>query len=257
MEIEKHVLELKEEGITTLPGIYTREQCASYSQRCTSLVDNFLSKGKQFHELCQFITNPFRHDPLFFDLLWNEKLDKILSQVLDEDYVLINSNLINRKCRADIKPGQSEDIGGDWHTDSRYLGGQRLDKGFGFIVVTMFSDFGAENAGTQFVPRSHLRRDRPERFAKYDYEQICGEAGTVAIYDSGMWHKAGETSTKDRWGMFSLFGPWFMKPYYRFPEMLGEDCGKKLSKPLRRLLHYTSWPPLHEEERTNTLVRES
>ncbi len=257
MNLEKHITELREEGVTTLSGIYTREQCKDYIQHCESLVGRFLDQGKNLNELCQFITNPFRHDPTFMNLIWHENLDKILSRMLDEDFVLINSNLINRKCRPDIKPSQAEDIGGDWHTDSRYLGGQRLDRGFGYIVITMFSDFTPENAGTLYVPKSHLRRDRPERFADYECKQICGEAGTVVVYDSGLWHRAGQTTAKDRWGMFCLYGPWFMKPYYRFPEMLGEEYGKQLSKPLRKLLHFTSWPPLHEEERTNTLVRET
>ena len=33
-----------------------------------------------------------------------------------------------------------------------------------------------------------------------------------------------------------------MKPYFAFPEMLGTERGKGLSKRLRHLLHYTSIP---------------
>ena len=28
--------------------------------------------------------------------------------------------------------------------------------------------------------------------------------------------------------MYSYYGPWFVKPYYRFPEMLGNDFSKNL-----------------------------
>ena len=56
--------------------------------------------------------------------------------------------------------------------------------------------------------------------------------------------------------MFSYYGPWFVKPYFRFPEMLGEDFGKKTSKELRRLFHYNSTPPLNEDERENTVTKE-
>ena len=35
-----------------------------------------------------------------------------------------------------------------------------------------------------------------------------------------------------------------------------EKFGKKLNKPLRRLFHYTSTPPLNEEERKYTVVKE-
>ena len=120
----------------------------------------------------------------------------------------------------------------------------------------LFDDFEASNGATKYVPRSHLFRDRPEREADYEYEYMVGSAGDLLIFDCGMWHRAGEPSDKDRWGLFSFYGPWFMKPYFAFPEMLGSERGKVLSKRLRHLLHYTSIPPVNDEERSNTLVRE-
>ena len=78
----------------------------------------------------------------------------------------------------------------------------------------------------------------------------------MEIFDSGLWHRGGDATHNDRWSMYSYYGPWFVKPYFRFPEMLGEKFGKKLSKPLRRLLHYTSTPPLNEDERRHTVIKE-
>ena len=57
---------------------------------------------------------------------------------------------------------------------------------------------------------------------------MVGSAGDLLIFDCGMWHRAGDPSEKNRWGLFSFYGPWFMKPYFAFPEMLGTERGKGL-----------------------------
>ena len=50
-------------------------------------------------------------------------------------------------------------MGDTWHTDSHYVGGKRLDKGFTYIAVTLFDDFFKKNGSTLYIPDSHLRRD--------------------------------------------------------------------------------------------------
>jgi hypothetical protein len=48
-------------------------------------------------------------------------MDEILKRVIDEDYVLISANAVNRSVVGDNPR---------WHTDSRVIGGRRLDWGF-------------------------------------------------------------------------------------------------------------------------------
>ena len=107
------------------------------------------------------------------------------------------------------------------------------------------------------MPKSHLiRNKRPKRFANYKSKQILGKAGTVVIIDTGLWHKASkELSKNNRWSLFSYYGPWFMKPYFNFPDMLGKKYKEKINPKLQKILHYNSIPPVSELERVNTLVR--
>ena len=64
--------------------------------------------------------------------------------------------------------------------------------------------------------------------------------------------------------MYSYYGPWFVKPYYRFPEMLGNDfsknLGNKMNKDIKenvlKLLHYYATPPINEQERRYTLTQD-
>lgn len=255
MNVQRNIMELVEEGITLLPDMYTQEQCQTYIARFESIVERFQEEKRPLDVDCQIIENPFRHDPGLIGLLYHETIDNILKVLLDEDFVLINSNVINRKHNTGVVPG-GMNIGTTWHTDSRYLGGQRMERGFGFIAVSLFSDFSEKNGGTQYIPKSHLRRERPERYGNYEFKTVCAPAGTLVIFDTGLWHRGGPPTELDRWSLYSYYGPWFVKPYYRFPEMLGDEFGKKLSRPLRRLLHYTSTPPINEEERRNIIVRE-
>lgn len=255
MGFQKNITELKRKGITFIPGVYSQKQCKEYISLSENIIKKFIKKKKPMAQDCQLIENPFRHDMKYLGLIYNQAIDKILTKLLDNQYVLINSNIINRKLRNDVIKG-GKGIGETWHTDSRYLGGIRLDKGFSYIAITMLDDFTLNNASTLYVPSSHLKRSIPERHKNYKCKQILGKAGTLAIFDSGLWHRGGISTYSNRWSMYSYYGPWFVKPYFRYPEMLGEKFGKKLSKPFRRLFHYTSTPPLNEDERTNTVIEE-
>ena len=151
--------------------------------------------------------------------MYNKTADCIFKHMLDADYTLIAGNIINRsKTETDNKRSE---YGDNWHTDSRYLGGQRLAAGFNFGLIIMLEAFTKNNGATHFVPRSHKLRNRPERNGPYEFDVLEGEIGTMAIVDSGFWHRGAPSSTKSRWAVFSMYGPWFMKPYFRFPEMLG------------------------------------
>ena len=89
----------------------------------------------------------------------------------------------------------------------------------------MLDKFEKDNGCTQYVEKSHLIRDKfSERNKNYKHKKILGDQGTVAIIDTGLWHKAGEPSDKKtRWSIFSYYGPWFMKPYYNYPAMIQKD----------------------------------
>ena len=254
-DVGKLVELIKEEGLVILPEVYSGKQCEKFVLRCEDLKNKLLNKN--FNIVSNetiFIINYFRHDNNLLDLLSNSSFDKLLRQLIDQDYVLAASNLINKTisnniCKNAISPGR------DWHTDSRIVGGKRLAEGFSYQVIVMLEDFNCENGATQYIPGSHLTRKVPERNGNYEYKNIEGLAGSVVIMDSGTWHRSGPASNKSRWGVFSLYTPWFMKPYYRYPEMLGDQFGENLSPVLKQILHYDSIPPLNDEERIATLKR--
>ena len=253
--VETSVRSLKEEGLVAIPNVYSKDQCREFVERCERISERLIAEGKvDMQAGCRNIWNFFRHDPALMPLVHNVYMDQIFRRMMDDDFVLIAGNIINRQ----IPKGVSGSAGGyadNWHTDSRYLGGQRLASGFNFGMLVMLEPFTLDNAATQYVPRTHHDRTIPDRQGNYEHKHIVGDVGTMVILDSGLWHRGGPSSSKSRWGVFSMYGPWFMKPYFRFPEMMGEAWGAKLTPELRQMFHYDSTPPLDENERVMTLAK--
>ncbi len=258
MDYQKLAEEIRVNGLVTIPNVYSKDACRLYKEKADEVITKFIEQKKfLINQNCQYIINPFRHSEIFLDLLINEPTDNLLKILIDDDYVVINATMNNRKIRPDITTGYQKSLGDDWHTDSRYYdGGKRLDRGFGYLMCVMLDDFSEVNAGTHYVPGSHLLRTFPERQGNYKYNILTGEAGTVVVMDSGTWHRSGPPSPYNRWAVFNLFGPWYMKPYFDFPKMFSPEVASTLPKQIKKLLHFNTIPPRDEDERLSTLVRE-
>jgi hypothetical protein len=238
--------------------VLTKKECNFFIGEFKKTFKNFENKHKKLGNRGQVIQNYFLYNKIYLKLLELKKVDNILKKVIDENYVLINSSLTNRFKRYnkfDKKSLHLEDLGGEWHHDSRLIGNRRLDRGFSFIVTIMLDKFEEDNGCTLYVEKSHLIRDKsPERKKNYKHKKILGEQGTVAIIDTGLWHKAGEPSDKKtRWSIFSYYGPWFMKPYYNYPAMIKKIYNNSINKNLKKILHCNSIPPENELESIYTL----
>tara|TARA_B110000483_G_C18160791_1_gene529235 strand:- start:136 stop:915 length:780 start_codon:yes stop_codon:yes gene_type:complete len=256
LDINQKINELKNDGITVLENQYTEKQCDTYISKFDKIINKFKISNVNLNNDCQLIRNPYRHNTELANLIYNENVDNILTTLIDENYILVNSTIVNRQVDKTVN-NKGDNMGSTWHTDSHYVGGKRLDKGITYIAITLFDDFTESNGGTYYIPNSHLRREIPNRTG-YENEQksMQGKRGSVILFDGGMWHRGGLATEQRRWSMFSYYGPWFLKPYFNFPEMLGEKFGKETSKELRRLFHYNSIPPIHEDIRINTVTKE-
>ena len=262
MQIAKHIKELDINGITFIPNAISKKKCSYYTEVFENLIEKLQEKKIPLNATCQTIENPFRHDFELADLIYNKKVDNILKKLIDKNYVLINTNIINRIYKK-FKYKKKERLGRDWHHDSRIVGNKKLEKGIFYLVIIMFNDFTKKNASTLYIPKSHTRKDQPKRKFNYKSKQLLGKAGTIAIFDAGLWHRAGKVSNSNRWSMYSYYGPWFIKPYYRFTDMLGlrflqhlKKFKKKTKNNILRLLHYHSTPPKNEMERRYTLTKD-
>jgi len=84
-------------------------------------------------------------------------------------------------------------------------------------------------------------------------ETLAAPAGSLVFFDSALWHRVGEPTAHSRWSVFNMYGPWFMKPYFRFTDNYDAAAAEQLSPAIRRVLHFNSIPPKDERAGTATV----
>mgnify|MGYP003706124477 CR=1 FL=1 len=203
----------------------------------------------------QILWSYFYEDKSLLNLVAIPKIDRLLRKLLDEDYVLQSSVAQNRLLVDERKKFK---VGSTWHTDSRYLGGQRLDKNFSYLVIIALDDFTKDNGATYYIEGSLNLKNIPKRnikqkdlnSKKLKIKRLIMKAGTVCVMNTGIWHKAGESSLNSRWSIFSIYTGWFVKPYFKYDNFYK----LKIKKNLKKLLHFNSQTPKINEIRP-TLVK--
>ena len=206
----------------------------------------------------QIIYNYFFDDKYLLNLLHIPIADKILEKVLESHYLLQSSNAQNRITNFyNIKKKKKNyKIGSTWHTDSRYLGEKRISKGFSYLLIIALDPFTEENGATKFIPESLNFSSMPPRIIKdkskkYKIKNLIMKEGAICIMDTGIWHKAGDSSSASRWSIFSIYTGWFVKPYFNYKKLTKLNI-KKIYK---KLLHGYAEPPQMNGKRNHTVTK--
>ena len=110
-------------------------------------------------------------------------------------------------------------------------------------TLLMLDDMTEENGGTWLMWHSHRRPEKPteDEFAKQS-AQITGKAGSILLFHSDVWHKAGENRTdKVRRIVTPIFSRPFLKQGLDYPRAVGDDS--MLSDYLKQVLGYNARTP--------------
>lgn len=254
------VEEVSREGFAAVPGVFSPEQCREYCDIFEAAVSKQIATGGYFgSRTTQVLYNYFLHDERLCELFAHPLMDEVMSALIDKDHVLISPSARNPHIRPDLPEGKKTS-GEGWHVDSRVANvatGELYRPSMSFYSVVALEPFRAGNSATRYVPKSHLRYQRPpSRDAEMEHLIWEAEAGTVIFFDSAIWHRAGAATEDSRWSVFNMYGPWFMKPYFRFAENMTREQLLNLPPKVQRLLHLNSMPPVNETKRTGTLTGE-
>ena len=255
-DVQKLVKTIESNGIAILENVLEPEECRFFVgefERLWSERDNAgLNVGNSTSQVLRNYFFDYPKMSLFFD---NDIVDAVLTQVIDEDYVLTSTSARNKKILKDNKSDFS--TGGiGWHSDGKFLRGVRLHPSPIFQTIFVLEDFNESSGATQFIPNSHRWTEKVDRDIKCRYDTINAPAGSLIFLDSALIHRAGEATLNSRWGVWSIFSPWYIKPYTNFTEFYSKADLIELSPRMRRLLHFTSTPPgLGEDFNLPTLSR--
>ena len=253
--MNKIINKINKTGLHYFPKLFSKKEVEIIKKKLKKIYNIRRSKKKFIGGTDnQVLWNYFYEDKSLLKLIEIPKIDKLLKKLLDEDYVLQSSVAQNR---IFIKNKIKYQVGSTWHTDSRYLGGKRLDKNFSYLVIIALDDFTINNGATYYVAGSLNLKNKPKRnLENYNFKsknlkvkRLIMKAGTVCVMNTGIWHKAGESSKSSRWSIFSIYSGWFVKPYFKYDYFYK----LKIKKSLKKLLHFYSQPPNINENRS-TLV---
>ncbi len=114
---------------------------------------------------------------------------------------------------------------GGWHADwpfnqrnAGYVPAPYPDAVMHLTTIWMLSSFTGENGGTLIVPGSHRASNNPTGGNGVPPEEPCstelnvtGEAGSVLVMDSRLWHStAANTSRDSRVAVVVRYAPWWL-----------------------------------------------
>lgn len=251
MNLNKKLKKLENNGYIILEKIFKKKETLKIKIKLEKILNSRIKKKQVIgHKSNQIIYNFFVEDKSLLKLIDIPQVDKILSKILEPNYVLQSTNAQNRiqnKIKKEVKIKNAYKIGATWHTDSRYLNNKRLNKGFSFLVIIALDAFTKLNGPTKFVEKSINFLKKPKRRSNYRYKELLMKEGSVCIMDTGMWHKAGDSTANSRWSIFSIYTGWFVKPYFNYSGFLKKN---KINKRYKKLLHYNSTPPEMNEHRS-------
>jgi hypothetical protein len=235
---------LAEEGYTVLPSrlpdallVRLRRDLPLRAHACASMLRDAGmddSGGNVAHHIVG--GNDAAHEFLDTDVA-----DPIIATFFNGPFILNSYGAVNNapKGGGDYKHGQS------FHRDVRtYAGSFHLM----LNMIVMVDAFTTENGGTYLVPGSHLSEERPSEDEMLDRAvQLTGPAGSVALFNSNIWHAAAVNRTAlPRWALTLTFTRPFMKQQMDYPRMAGEAY--PANERMRQLLGYNSRVPSNMKE---------
>ena len=175
------------------------------------------------------------YDDDFLQLATNTLVDKVVSKLLGDFYVLMSQNaLINKPSNTHYQT--------TWHRDLNY---QHFvsTKPLALSVLYCIDPFSEKTGGTYLLPATHKIEKFPSDGYVKKFEKVVeAPAGSVIIFDAMVFHRAGtNTSPNIRRAVNHIFTAPFIVQQISFPKMLGDRFAD--NPRLRKMLGYESQIP--------------
>lgn len=257
--IKNHISSINSKGYTIIDNIFSTKQTLEIKKKLEQVLKSREKKKQSIGVIGNYcIYNYFYDDPSLLSLIHIPIADKIFKKILDENYVLQSSNAQNRVLmKMNLKGNTNKlKLGNTWHIDSRYINGKKLNPGFSYLLIIALDTFSKKNAGTEFIPKSFKYDIGPSRHKNYKNKKVLQmKEGSICIMDTGMWHRGGQATYQSRWSIFSIYTPWWVKPYFSYKDHY-DKSRRFIKKKYRKLLHYASIPPINDYNNSaNTITK--
>lgn len=251
-EVSRHVEEIMIKGFSIIPNLITEYDLVNWRTKIDTVYqEQERDFGRNALEAIQELDvcrSPLLYDLDFINIVKHPMVLEIVKQFLGEWFIL---NLQN----ANINRPSTNHHQSAWHRDLSYQN-YIISKPLAINALWVIDEFSAETGGTSLLPFSHKMETLPsDHYIKGNYTSISASAGSVIIFDSMLFHKAGTNrSTIVRRAINHMYTTPIIKQQYDYPRALA-TIRDQLTPTLERLLGFTS--PVHFDDRAWRKARAS
>jgi len=241
-EIDLYVEEIRNNGFAIIENTLSEDELKNYRQKIDEVYktqENEFGSEKltsiKEKSMCRM---PLKYDDYFINIATNKTVLKIVENFLGKFYILNLQNAI-------INNPNEEHHQSSWHRDLPYQN-FTISNPISINALFCIDDFSVETGGTTVVPYTHKTEILPsDRYIEKHAVTAVAKAGSVIVFDSMLFHKAGYNSSNIiRRAVNHQYQIPLLKQFYDFPKAL--DGKFSDDKFLAQLLGYTSQVPLDD-----------
>lgn len=234
------VEEIREFGYTVLPGVLDAGELEEAREHVDATYERQVEEfgGVERLELindADIARCPLEYDDYFVEMAANPAVREVVERLLGDYFVLHAQNaIINR-------PRDDQYFQHAWHRDIQYRH-LTTSRPLGISALYCIDEFTAATGCTRMLPASHRSEAFPTpEFIERHAVLAEAEAGSVLLFDSMIYHRAGENSSgKTRRAVNQIFTLPLIQQQISLPDALG---GRFSDDPrFRRLLGYEAPP---------------
>ncbi len=241
-DADLYVEEIQNDGFAIIENALSEEEIRQYRERIDAVYkqqkhDFGIEKLYSINEenVCRM---PLKYDDYFINIATNKKVLEVVRKLLGDFFILNLQNAI-------INTPNEKHHQSSWHRDLPYQN-YVISKPLSINALFCIDDFSVKTGGTIVVPYTHKAEILPsDRYIEKHAVTAIAKAGSVIVFDSMLFHKAGYNSSDIiRRAVNHQYQIPLLKQFYDFPKALkGKFADDKF---LADLLGYTSQVPLDD-----------
>jgi ectoine hydroxylase-related dioxygenase (phytanoyl-CoA dioxygenase family) len=241
-DIDLYIEEIKTNGFTIIENVISQKSLKKYRKKIdkiykkqeTTFGKDNLHKINEI-DICRM---PLKYDDYFINLVTTKIVLEVIKRFLGNFFILsVQNAIINRPNKIHHQSS--------WHRDLPYQNFV-ISNPISINALFCIDDFSAQTGSTMLVPYTHNMEILPS--TKYIQKHAISsktKAGSVIIFDSMLFHKAGYNSSKNiRRAVNQQYQIPLLKQFYDFPKALNGKFSD--DEFLAKLLGYTSQTPLDD-----------
>jgi len=240
--IDLYVEEIRTDGFTIIEDVLSNKELEKYRKKIDKVykkqeLEFGIKRLNKLNEkdMCRM---PLKYDDYFINIATNKIVLKIVERFLGDFYILnLQNAIINRP--------NEEHHQSSWHRDLPYQN-FTISNPISINALFCIDEFSPKTGATVVVPYTHNTEILPsDRYIAKHQAVATAKAGSVIVFDSMLFHKAGYNSSNIiRRAVNHQYQIPLLKQFYDFPKVL--DGKFSDDKFLAQLLGYTSQIPLDD-----------